>query len=141
MLAEIVSADVAEAAEIGAAVAPSENWRAIAAKHIDTVKLGKLLTVLTGEPLSRDVLAEFLQLHEQSEDGPWVLQLPDRLVSAIAGISDVEAGHVAGSWARAEEFQLDCWTLETVTEFLAELRALAQWATVNQKSLLLWMCL
>ena len=118
VLTELVVADESEAPAVGGSSVPSHTWPGIDAKGIDQVKLAKLMSILLSQPYQNSFVAEFTQLHEQSEDGPWVFKLPPRLVTALAALDEHWLMQVAMEWSQIQEFMLDRWPASAVDEVL-----------------------
>jgi hypothetical protein len=78
--------------------------------------------------------------HQESEDGPWVLRIPEELSAALRDLSDDELPTLAHRWHEAEEFPLDGLSAEDALDYLRELKRLAR-AAEAPKQLFLWMSL
>lgn len=141
VLTDLVVADESEAEAMAGSGSPLERWPGIDAKGIDHVKLGMLLSIMAGEPYRDSLVGEFAQLAEASEDGPWVFQVPPRLVSSLSKIEDHELGRLSEQWSAVEEFAYSGYDLATVAEVMTSLRELSKLALSEGKSLLMWMCL
>ncbi len=129
-LIDLVVADESEAQGVGAAGAPIKTFLGIEAKDIGPVKLAKLALILDGVPLDTptviNAVQSFALLHESSEDGPWVLRVPNRLVAALGSLDVASRVAVAGAWASVEEFARDGWDTSAVSHFLDSLCGLAE---------------
>jgi hypothetical protein len=141
ILTDLVVADESEAEAVAGSGGPLERWSGIDAKGIDQVKLGMLLSIMAGEPYRSSLVGEFVQLAEDSEDGPWVFRVPPRPVSSLSKIKDDELGRLSERWLAVEEFADSGYDLATVTEVVASLRELSKRALSEGKGLLMWMCL
>jgi hypothetical protein len=141
VLTDLVVADESEAPAVGGSSVPWHTWLGIDAKGIDHVKLAKLMSILLGLPYQNSFAAEFAQLHEQSEDGPWVFKVPTRLVAALATLDEHRVTQVAIEWSKIQEFALDRWPTSAVDEVLKRISSLAKKAASQKKSLLIWMSL
>lgn len=141
-LTDIVIADDEEATELGRSVAPSVRWRrgGIDAKGVDQVKLATLWSLLTRRSFD-EVFGDFETLHEESDEGPWVVRVPPPLARVLADLDDATAAEIVPKWAATEEFLLDRWDAGDVGKFLDELRSLARDAESKGKGLLMWMSL
>jgi hypothetical protein len=144
-LIDILIADESDAATIASSHAPLESFPGIPAKDIDHAKLAKLALILNGlaitTPAVRETVRSFRQLHESSEDGPWVYKVPDELAGKLAGLSSERRAEVTQAWAREEEFARDAWDGTQVAEFVDSISDLATEARARAKQLLLWMAL
>lgn len=141
VLTDIVVASEAEAGAVGRASVPSQQWPGMDAKGIDQIKLGMLLSLLSGEPYRDSLVDEFTFLWEQSDDGPWVYRIPPCLVDRLSQLQGPELQRVAQEWARIEEFRLVNWKPADVEAVLRALVGLAEQARSQGKDLLMWMCL
>jgi hypothetical protein len=75
------------------------------AKHFDQAVLDQLLSILTGAT-SEHRMDEFICFNEDSEDGPWVTKVPDRLVDSLAALNDSRLAPIAREWAESEELSI-----------------------------------
>jgi hypothetical protein len=141
VLIDYVIATREEAKQLAAAIDPSKHWPAIDAKRIEHVKLGRLMSVLSSTPYSPGFVQECEQLAEASEDGPYVLQVPTRLVNSLAQLGPDRVQIVGRQWSGAEEFALDRWTEEEVIEMLGRLTELAKKTVADGKQMLMWVSL
>jgi hypothetical protein len=94
---DILVADSSEAHSILASQSHDAQWPCTQAKGVGPGELAALLSLLTGEPANVDgftVVAE-----EDAENGPWLYQLPDRLVERLALLEVGQVDQVAGRWA------------------------------------------
>jgi hypothetical protein len=78
--------------------------------------------------------------HQESDDGPWVLQIPEEFRVALRNLADDELSTLAQRWYQAEEFRLDGLSDEDALDYLRELARLAR-AAEPPKQLFLWMSL
>ena len=142
VLTEILIASDADADDLAAATAPIERWLGLDAKGHNEVTLGTLWHVLDGgtaETADLETFAEFVCLTKASEEGPWVFRLPLGLVRSLSLLSDEQAGAAASGWCLADELQ--GLGHEGCYELLLRLRALAQQAEAEGKTLLMWISL
>ena len=140
-LTDLVAADRLEAQRVCDAVCPSQEFGGLAAKGIDTVKLGTLYAVLTGGELDPTFISE--SLCDGGEDGPWVFEVPPDLVQRLAGLTSQQLADVGAKWAVTEEFspKYDNWPTEVVQELLVDIAKLCKKAVDEGKTVLMWMCL
>jgi hypothetical protein len=141
VLTDILVADESEASAIASEGVPTKRWHGIDAKGIDQVKLGTLWALLTEQAYKSELIADFISLHEVSEEGPWVYRVPGSLVKLLAELDDKRAAKTSLTWAATEEFELDGWEGSQVRSFLDQLRSIARDATAKRKGLLMWMSL
>jgi hypothetical protein len=78
--------------------------------------------------------------HQEGDDGPWVLRIPDELRVALRDLPDERVVDLAQRWHQAEEFQLDGLSDEDALAYLRDLTRLAR-AAEPPKQLFLWMSL
>ena len=141
VLTDLVVADESEAEELAASISPLERWPGIDAKGIDPVKLGKLLSILAGESYSHSIPGEFSEIAAFSDDGPWVLRVPPRLVLSLSEIGDADVRRISTQWFAGEEFAHSGYDLAITEEVVTSLRELSKKATAERKEMLMWMCL
>ena len=121
-------------------------------KGLDPVKLGALAQLVfdgafeSGDEGSYgrtyDVFMRRISepAHQESDDGPWVLRIPDEFSVALRDLPDEELPSLAQRWHEAEEFDLDGLSAEDALDYLRELKRLA-YAAEGPKQLFLWMSL
>jgi|HubBroStandDraft_6_1064221.scaffolds.fasta_scaffold337458_1 hypothetical protein len=143
MLIDIVVADPADAPRVGASTCPSREFTGVEAKGIDTVKLTKLHSVLTGRPFDPKFIGNDALRFDASEDGPWVFEVPADLVGQLAQLGAGELTSVANEWSKIEEFsaKYDNWPAAAVHEMLIGLMVLCRKAVAENKVLFMWMSL
>eukprot|EP01036_Dinobryon_divergens_P057521 gene57521-76794_t len=125
--------------------AHSSIWPTLEAKGVDRIKLASLRFILKGEPPDDGPVIEYLKLFDlysaKEHDGPWIEAIPSDLVFLLTQISPSGISSAAIAWANTEEARLDRWQASDVASLLRELSALAASALVQNKALLLWVCL
>jgi hypothetical protein len=154
ILSDLVVADRAEAAAIGASVG-RESWPSLESKGFTVLEVGLLHFVLTGQDpdapanpptsvksrfdgkehpvtLGSKYTADFECLYDHRES--WVHEVPASLVDELAKATRLK--EVASKWAEFEE--LEGGDPEDLAGVLAELQRLARLARAQEKSLLLW---
>jgi hypothetical protein len=140
VLSDLVAGTSADVERIGQSQVPSRDFDGIDIKGIDTVKFVTLHSLLTGEKFET-LLPLYEPVHAGSEEGPWVFQIPDGLVSLLASLSHTERTVIAERWAATEEFALDGWSSPSVASSLEAICTLAVSAEGSERSLFLWMSL
>jgi hypothetical protein len=141
-LCDLIVADRNEAGAINQAGGSHlEKWTCLESNGIDPVKLGTLWAIVSAIEFDPNFMGDNATLDQSSEDGPWVLLVPNSLVNAIAALDAPRANAVAHDWAKTEEFQLDAWSELDVIDYLQALIALARTSKAQEKDLLLWMSL
>jgi hypothetical protein len=146
VLSELVVADESDAEAIAASDNPTRDWDGISWKTIDAIKLSTLWAILGDSSLGvEEVMGrarQFPRLSRRTEDGPWVMGVPCRLIDLLAGLDGEDEARlvqVAEAWAVTEEFQ--GWEPSEVREVLRDIVDLADTARLEGKGLLLWMSL
>jgi hypothetical protein len=135
-----------EAADIlNARGAHLRKWTCLESKEIDGIKLGTLAAILQGKSVDdNDAVVSFMGdgaiVAEAGKGGPWIFEVPEVLVSGIAGLQEDAYYEIATKWAATEELVLDRWSPDD-TEHLVDTVKLAGMATGAGKGLLLWMSL
>jgi hypothetical protein len=143
VLSDFIIADRTEAAAINQAKGGHlEQWTCLESKGIDSVKLGTLWAILSRteyDPAFMDM--DVCVLDQPSDEGPWLMLVPSKLVSAVAALDGYLAKSVAREWGKSEEFQMGGWSEDAVVEWFQDFIAFAQTAQTAGKDLLLWMSL
>jgi hypothetical protein len=138
----LATADAAE--DIRASDGPAAEWDGFSFKGMDNVKIATLLSLLSSESPSVDFekwLDAIPTIGEQ-EDGPWVFAFADKVTDALAAIASKEDegfAALAKTWGATEEFE--GWEPEEVNDLLRSIGDLAETATLEKKSMFLWMSL
>jgi hypothetical protein len=143
ILTDFVVASAKDAKRVGMSSSPSQDFNGLDAKGIDTVKLGKLHAILTGEAFDPSFMTGDALLFAASEEGPWVFEVPPDFVKRLAVLKDKELKSVATEWAKCEEFSPNYgnWLAASVKQILTELVELCKQAASERNSVLMWMCL
>jgi hypothetical protein len=141
-LTDFVVAERNDAQRVCDSGCPSEEFRGLAAKGVDPVKLGTLYAILTGTEYD-PTFATDEPLCAGGEEGPWVIEVPSDLVQRLAKLDAKQLGTAAAMWAKTEEFspKYDNWPPELAHEVLEELGKLCSQAVAAKKSVLMWMSL
>ena len=141
VLTDLVVADPQDARQVCESNCPSEEFNGLEARGIDTVKLGTLYQVLTDTDYDPEFFGD--ALCSGSEEGPWVFEVPPRLVKGLGALDAAQIHDVGAKWAATEEFspKYDNWPEEAVHELLADLVALCRRATDQHTGVLMWMSL
>jgi hypothetical protein len=143
VLTDFVVADPSDGERVAKSPCASREFDGLDAKGIDTVKLGKLYSILTGDPFDPSFPTNSGLRFEGSEDGPWVFQVPPDMVERLAGLGASETESVARQWAQIQEFapKYSNWSAAAVGQLLGQLAALCRKAVAEKKVLFMWMCL
>lgn len=141
-LSDLIIADRSEAVAINQADGgPLQKWECLESKGIDPVKLGKLWAILSRSEFDPGFMGDDCLLHQDSDDGPWLMLVPSQLIAALAALDSERIESVAGEWAKTEEFQLPGWSEDVVIDYFRDLVVFVQKAQAQGKDLLLWMSL
>lgn len=133
----IVVGDLSESEAICQSFNPLEDWRGIESKGIGPVKVATLQSLLTGQNFD-EVFCEYDHAIAASDEGPWVIRLPELLVERLAELDEYALERVAEELVETEEFERDGWPLAAVQVFLEALADLANVALANDSALFLW---
>ncbi|MCW8129020.1 MAG: hypothetical protein KIS92_01425 [Planctomycetota bacterium] len=143
VLTDLIVADPAQAKEI-CQTHGKKPFPSVDIKGFDQIKGATLWSILEGSDVS-DVdyvvgLSEkFTLLCEESDDGPWVYQVPDEFLKLIASTEDEAVGEMVEAWSQTEEF--DGYSLEDVQFYFDTLFEAATRSDLGSKKLLMWICL
>jgi hypothetical protein len=142
VLTDILVADRADSQRVCDSTCPSRDFAGLDAKGIDTTKIGKLDTILTGSEFKPSFMVDS-ECCSGGEDGPWVFEVPSDLVRRIAMLTDTQLQSAGEKWAATEEFspRYDNWPVEDLQSFLREWAAMCKRAEAGGKAVLMWMCL
>lgn len=140
-LTDFVIANRVDAQDVCDSDCTSRDFFGLDAKGIDTVKLGVLHSILTGDEFDPSFMGNLLC--SGGEDGPWVMEVPAELVQRLAGLDRDLLRSVGAKWATTEEFspRLDNWSPDAVQQILHDLAALCSRAVEEGKAMLMWVCL
>jgi hypothetical protein len=133
----------------GRAIADSENprWgRRGMVWPVDEIPLCSLWLILEGkEPLVDDVVARakaFEQLAEVSQEGPWVVRVPDAVRDLVADLSAADEEKLrAVALALASTPEMDGWDIAEVQGLVRQVVGLAKEARQHGLDLILRICL
>lgn len=138
LLINIVIADADEAGKVGASSRPIDDWQGMEMLGVDVEKLAILQAVLTGQTFD-EALAEYDPVYAESDEGPWVVKIPQAPLERLAALDEDVLEQVGAELAATEEFERDGWPVDEVEALLADLSALAGASLTEGKGLLLWM--
>lgn len=140
LLTHIVIGDVDDAEAIGESDGPVEDWRGIEVRGIDPAKIAMLHSILTGETFE-EALAEYDPVYAASEEGPWVIRIPDEPVEKLAALEEDALEQIGEELAATEEFERDGWPVNEAQALVEELAQLADACVSQGKALFVWMTL
>ena len=101
----VASPEAVERWDIESGLTPAD-WPAIEFKHLETVKLGTLESILTGvryNDIDQDDLHNLVR--QGGSEGPWIVRLRQPLVEALAALDDSRVGPAGAAWADTDEFK------------------------------------
>jgi hypothetical protein len=139
-LCDLVVATDDDVRAILSAPVPSQVFDGIDIKGIGPVKLVMLHTMLSGRTFEK-LLSEYDPVAQTSEEGPWVLRLPNDLVQPLAQMSKEDRVLTDSHWAETEEFVLDSWDPAEVQRTLSAIYETEGLAKSSGHGLYLWMSL
>lgn len=140
LLTNIVIGEPDEEEAIGASEYPVEEWQGFEPNGLGPEKLAALHAVLTGES-DDEAFAEYDHMHAATEEGPWVMRLPQELVEKLAmlDMDEETLQAVAQELAATVDFEEDGWDLDGTQSILEELVDFARICVNQGKALFLWM--
>lgn len=139
IVTHIVAADDDEYQAVGDSINPLDEWSAIEAPRLDTIKIATLHSLLTGDPLQ--VALDLYEPVYVAENETVVLRIADELMEKLATLDEDELENIAIEVAATEEFETEQWDTEDIQEQLILLGDLAQLAESQGQALFVWMCL
>ena len=140
MLVNVVVADADDAAAIIESSKPIEEWKGFEARELDQAKFAMLHALLTGG-LFDEALGDCGPVYAATEEGPWLMKLPDGSVQQLARLDEDALDQVGEELAATEEFEADGWPIDAVMGFVTELADLAGVARAQGKAIFVWMVL
>ena len=136
---ELLLGSVDQAGAMANAVDAAKEFDGIRIKGIDPVKLGTLYGKVLEKPSSSMKMSPIAMA---SDEGPWVMRVPDTFVEALAKLPAAERKKIAAWWAKTEEFKADRrWEAPAVASTLDAICALCEKAIADTKKAFLWMSL
>lgn len=138
MLVNVVVADAEDAGAIIESEKPVEEWKGFEAKGLDQAKFAMLHALLSGE-LFDEALDECGPLYSASDEGPWLMKLPDDSVAHLAELDEDALDQVGEELAATEEFEEDGWSADEVKGFVTALADLAGVARAQGRTMFVWM--
>jgi hypothetical protein len=109
-------------------------------KGLMPVEVSGILASLRGVPWDAALLDEFPIVHQDSEEGPWTIAIPDDMTDSLASLKESDFGAQATAWSEATREELD-WSASDFDPVVRDLVRLARLARETGKSLYLWNCL
>ena len=138
MRVNVVVADAEDAAAIIESEKPAGEWKGFEAHGLDQAKFAMLHALLSGE-LFDEALDECGPLHAASDEGPWLMKLPEDSVAHLAELEEDALDRVGEELAATEEFEEDGWSAEEVKGFIIQLADLAGVAMAQGRAMFVWM--
>ena len=138
MRVNVVVADLEDAGAIIESEKPVEEWKGFEANGLDPAKFAMLHALLSGE-LFDEALDECGPLHAASDEGPWLMKLPDDSVAHLAELEEDALDQVGEELAATEEFEEDGWSVDEVKGLVVALADLAGVARAQGRALFVWM--
>ena len=138
MRVNVVVADAEDAGAIIESEKPVEEWKGFEANGLDQAKFAMLHALLSGE-LFDEALDECGPLYGASDEGPWLMKLPDDSVARLAELDEDALDQVGEELAATEEFEEDGWSAEEVKGFIIQLADLAGVAMAQGRAMFVWM--
>lgn len=138
VLANVVVAEPEDAAAIVESSKPIEEWKGFGAKGLDQAKFAMLHALLTGE-LFDEALGDCGPIYAASDEGPWLMKVPDESVERLAGLEEDALDRIGEELAATEEFEQDGWPADEVKGIVTELADLAGVAVAQGKAIFVWM--
>lgn len=142
ILSEFFFATPAEVQAVDIAQSPAGRFPGLRAARTDVVKIVQLQCLVDGSKFDDHVRSlDALFVRTQSDDGPWVVRVPDSLFEFLATAEAERVQTVGTQWAQTEEWRLDGGTPDNIIPFLGQMCQLARMAKSAGKELYVWICL
>ncbi|MBZ0132603.1 MAG: hypothetical protein M9884_14310 [Rhodocyclaceae bacterium] len=139
MLVNVVVADPEDAGAIIESPKPiEEEWKGFESRGLDQAKFAMLHALLTGE-LFDEAMSDCGPVYAASEEGPWLMKLPDETVQRLARLDEDALDRVGEELAATEEFEADGWPSDAVMGFVNDLADLAGVARAQGRAMFVWM--
>ena len=138
MLVNVVVAAREDAGAIIESSKPIDEWKGFEAKGLDQAKFAMLHALLTGE-LFDEAMGDCGPLYAASDEGPWLMKLPDETVVHLTRLEEDAIDQVGEELAATEEFEQDDWPVDEVVRIVTELADLAGVARAQGRSVFIWM--
>lgn len=138
---DLVIAGADEAEDVRASESPSAEWDGFSFQGLENVKLATLLSLIS----SRSPDGEYekwlgeLPVVGEVDDRPWLFALSRAAVKSLATIAAQDGEEFEGlaeQWAATDEFE--GWEPADVSDLLRSIGDLAESATLERKTMFLW---
>ena len=142
LLSEFFFATPADVQAVDICESPAGRFPGLRAARTDVVKLVQLQCLVDGSRFEDHVRSlDSLFVRSQSDDGPWVVRVPDSLAEFLATAEADKVRMVGTQWAQTEEWRRDGGTPDNIVPFLGQMCQLARMAKSASKDLYVWICL
>lgn len=139
---DLVIAGANEAEDVRASESPAMEWEGLSFQGLENVKLATLLSLLSSHSPDSDYEKWLDELPSLSNESPWLFVLSAAAVKCLSRIAEQEGAEfekLAESWAATEEFE--AWESSDVNDLLRSIGDLAESATLERKTMILWLSL
>jgi hypothetical protein len=118
------------------------KWKFEETPGLSEIKLAQLLCILRDRDFSEEELDGFKAIYAESdEEGPWVYAISRELLDEVENFDEENLRLAAMEWLEADEVAEDNWDFHHVEATLKALQEMAKFASMNQKKLVLRICL
>lgn len=138
MLVNVVVADREDAGAIIESPKPTEEWKGFEASGLDQAKFAMLHALLTGE-LFDEAMAECGPVYAVTDEGPWLMKLPDESVELLARLEEDALDAIGEELAATEEFEEGGWSVDEVKAIVVAVADLAGVAVAQGRIMFVWM--
>ena len=135
--ADLILADPQNAVGIVAVDYPLGTFKGVNVDGLDPVKLAALHSLFVSSSFG-DVLRDYQPVAQASPTGPWLVRVPDQLITFLGSIAPPDQLSVAARWASVDQISDAGWSAEVADQFLGRLVPFAQIAAFEGKGLFLW---
>ena len=113
-----------------------DRWPSIWLRHVGDLELVALWNVIDEKAQESEVTLMADLIFQGSDEGPFVMRVPQQFIAAVASIPDDERRDVVAKWTHDAELPDWRWRQEEVTKLLQELRTFAQQAVASGQPVL-----
>ncbi|MGB2897165.1 MAG: hypothetical protein WBB65_13495 [Anaerolineales bacterium] len=135
--ADLIIASSSDVPTIVASEYPLGTFKGINADGLDPLKLAVLHSLVTAKDFS-DLLEHYQPIAEASTRGPWLIKLPDELITLLANLAPQDHASTTAKWASTDQVEEEWWSEQDAEQFFARIVHCSQSAVFEGKDVFLW---